>query len=443
MTIPYSLEQARALAPDDKSLKAAQGLCNPAKWPMLGQDSSAVWGDCKGSGKRAYEVCIDLDGPGFSCSCPSHKFPCKHALALLIMAAEGRLSTASPPPRVTDWLNRRKQRAEKKAERAKKTAEKAADPKMREKRIKQRRERVRAGLEKLAVWLQDRVKRGFAELPGKPYSFWSEPASRLVDAQVPALASELYGMGRLVGRDNDWPARMAARCGRLQLIIDGFSRIDSLPEPVQADLHAALGIPLKQEEVLAFGRPVSDAWLVLGQRVENEDRLTIRRTWLQGQGNGRPALVLEFHHEGGVFDLSWPPGMIVDADLVFYPGAVPLRAIQVARRGQPQPLSVLPGCENIARALLEQAQMLAKNPWLDRLPMALKNLVPVAHEQELLLCDANRQILRVSPGFPAVWELLAVSGGRPLTIFGEWEQKRFYPLSCDLDGFINLNEVAA
>jgi SWIM zinc finger len=47
-----------------------------------------VWGLCAGSGKRPYQTVVDLTGPAYKCSCPSRKFPCKHALALLLNWAD-------------------------------------------------------------------------------------------------------------------------------------------------------------------------------------------------------------------------------------------------------------------------------------------------------------------------------------------------------------------
>ncbi len=45
-------------------------------------------GLCAGSGKDPYQTVVDL-GPRYQCSCPSRKFPCKHALALLLSWAKG------------------------------------------------------------------------------------------------------------------------------------------------------------------------------------------------------------------------------------------------------------------------------------------------------------------------------------------------------------------
>ena len=94
-----TMEGVLALAPDEASAKAARGLTSPAKWPLLGADDAAVWGECQGSGSKPYQTQVDLSGPAFRCSCPSRKFPCKHNLALLMLRAQNasRFNSDEPP----------------------------------------------------------------------------------------------------------------------------------------------------------------------------------------------------------------------------------------------------------------------------------------------------------------------------------------------------------
>src|SRR4051812_11244850 len=86
MTRP-SEQQAAAQAPDAASLKAGNKLAVRGPWSETGHDDRSVWGLCRGSGKTPYSTAVDLSGPAFRCSCPSRKFPCKHALALLLLWA--------------------------------------------------------------------------------------------------------------------------------------------------------------------------------------------------------------------------------------------------------------------------------------------------------------------------------------------------------------------
>src|SRR4029450_7437308 len=94
----YSPEQIIALAPDAASAKAGRSLATASKWRNVGQDERALWGECQGSGAKPYQTVIDLSDPAFKCSCPSRKFPCKHALGLfLLVANNSEISNTAPP----------------------------------------------------------------------------------------------------------------------------------------------------------------------------------------------------------------------------------------------------------------------------------------------------------------------------------------------------------
>src|SRR3954468_24304020 len=94
------------LAPDAASVTAARRLARPGPWSATGHDDHTVWGLCKGSGARPYQTQVDLEGPAYKCSCPSRKFPCKHALALLLRRAAdpAAVPAGEPPEWVREWL---------------------------------------------------------------------------------------------------------------------------------------------------------------------------------------------------------------------------------------------------------------------------------------------------------------------------------------------------
>ena len=93
----WTPEHVLSLAPDASSRKAATRLSHPAPWSVTGSDDAALWGQCQGSGGSPYRTVVDLSGPAYQCSCPSRKFPCKHALGLLLLwAAHTTGATAAP-----------------------------------------------------------------------------------------------------------------------------------------------------------------------------------------------------------------------------------------------------------------------------------------------------------------------------------------------------------
>lgn len=83
-----TVEQVQGLATDGRSFADAKKLARAGAWRRLGRDGDAVWGVALGSKGDAYAV-FARSADGARCSCPSRKAPCKHALALLLLAAGG------------------------------------------------------------------------------------------------------------------------------------------------------------------------------------------------------------------------------------------------------------------------------------------------------------------------------------------------------------------
>ncbi|PZG16149.1 SWIM zinc finger family protein, partial [Nonomuraea aridisoli] len=129
----WSRDQVLALAPDASSQKAAQGVAAATKWSLRGTTGTVLYGACKGSGAKPYLACVDLSEPAYRCSCPSRKFPCKHALGLLLLWSSDGVpeGEGAAPEWVTEWVQARAERAAKAAARieaARAEAAKTAHP---------------------------------------------------------------------------------------------------------------------------------------------------------------------------------------------------------------------------------------------------------------------------------------------------------------------------
>ncbi|HEU0052682.1 MAG TPA: SWIM zinc finger family protein, partial [Longimicrobium sp.] len=390
----WTPEQVAAMAPDAASAKAGQGLAVPAKWVSMLRSERALWGECQGSGSKPYQVTIDAAGPAFRCSCPSRKFPCKHALGLLLLHARGAVAQADEPAWVAEWMDSRAEKAEKRATRAAEP-EKAPDPAQQAKRAARRGERAAAGLEELDAWTRDVVRQGLAALPSRAASFWETAAARLVDAQAPGAARRVRELAPVPHSGDGWPARMLERLARLHLLARAYGRLDALPEGAREGVRAAVGFTVRQEEVAA-GEGVRDRWAVLGARMEEEDGMTARRTWLWGWETGRTALLLAFAVGRQPLDPGPAPGTEIDAELAFYPAAVPLRAI-VRAPGPMTPLASLPGYRSTDEALAAYAAVLAADPWTERVPVPLLSVVPERAGDGWRLRDAEGGALPLHP----------------------------------------------
>ncbi|MDP9866876.1 MULTISPECIES: SWIM zinc finger family protein [Streptosporangium] len=439
----WNRDQVLALAPDAPSQKAAQGVSSPGKWSGIGVTADALWGECKGSGSKPYRACVDLSEPAYRCSCPSRKFPCKHALGLLLLwSADGVPAADEPADWVAEWLDQRRDRAAKAATRAAATADPAeSGPPGGGRRAEQREQRVAAGLSELERWLADQIRQGIAG--SRRHDHWDGLAKRLIDAQAPAVAGSVSRLNAVLATE-DWPARLLGEYALLHLLSVAHRRLPEMvrasgdgadaperagaPHPAAAGLlqrvRERVGFPVTKEEVLA-GETVRDVWDVLGRRDEEQDRLIARRVWLRGRATGRPALVLSFAPVGQALDASLVTGTALDADLAFYPGPSPLRAL-VAARHDAAPAGPAPG-STPERALEEVARALAGDPWVDSWPVVLDGVTPARGSSWQLAGPSGGLALHPSAGTP--WRLLAASGGHPLTVAAEWTPRGLRPLT--------------
>jgi SWIM zinc finger len=420
-----------ALAPDASSASSGKGLANKSKWLNIGKSGDALWGECQGSGKHPYQARLDMSEPAFKCSCPSRKFPCKHGLGLFLLfaAKPADFAETTPPSWVTEWLEGRQNRAEKKAEKATEAATKPPDPKAQEKRQAARDKKVRAGLEELQLWMSDLIRTGIAGVQSKGYGHWETMAARLIDAQAPGLARVIREIPGVLTRD-DWQARLLAQLGAVHLAASAYKRLETLPEAVQADVRTIIGFPISSEEVLAQNG-VQDTWQVIGQSLEQEDRLRARRTWLRGSSSGRNALILDFGVPQAPLGIGLPVGAQLEAELCFYPSQHPQRALIKGEMKTMDAIEKLEG-QGIQTLLEQYAQALANNPWLDRVIFDLEQATLLS--DGLMIRDSSGAALPIDSRFALQWPWLAVTGGHPATICGEWNGEVFMPLSATLGG---------
>ncbi|QXJ20447.1 SWIM zinc finger family protein [Actinomadura graeca] len=422
MSDRWDRAQVLGLAPDAAAAKAAGAAARPAAWSGAGCDGEAVWGECQGSGKGAYRTCADLAGPAFRCSCPSRKFPCKHALALLLLWSDGAVGPGPRPGWAAEWVEERRERAGRSRERRAATAAKARDPKTAERRER----RVGDGLAELDQWLRDQVAHGLAQAEKAPYRLWDDAARRLVDAQAGGLSGPVRGLAA-VPRRPGWPDRLLEEYALLRLLVRAYQRRSELPPGLRDTVRARIGFTVPQDDVLSGGERVRDLWSVTGARDVPQEQLTTRRVWLRGRRTGRPALVLSFAPPGGTLDASLAVGTEVDAELAFYPGAQPLRALVAGRHGPARPGT--PAGTGVRGFLGEHAEALARDPWLDRWPATLAAVrLARAEGGGLHAVDDAGDALPLRLDDP--WRLLAVSGGGPVALSGEWTARGLRPLAA-------------
>jgi hypothetical protein len=373
---------------------------------------------------------VDLKQSRHYCSCPGRRKPCKHILALLqlwIDQPDAFSRKREQPSWVRDWLKSKDRlltAAEKKA-----VAQQRKEQRQRSRDL--RIEQMQEGAADLMQWLLDLVRKGLAQAPDYPEAYWEDTAARMVDAKLGSIGRRVRQWPPLLLQEN-WHEKFLAEIAELYLLARSLQRLDQLPDSLRQEVLTVSGLNIKKETVLK-GKGFHDHWLVAGITEGGDDNLHYRRTWLIGEQNGQPALLLDFAWGGSHFDREWKAGMGLHAELVYYPGAYPVRAL--IRREEPSkaPFETPDGYPDLEAFANAYAAAISANPWLVSFPALLDNVIPVRHDNLLLLIDDNhKQLPATTPGSSA-WQLLALSTGQPLTVFGEWDGQIFQILSVIAD----------
>ncbi|MEU5161628.1 SWIM zinc finger family protein [Streptomyces sp. NPDC020875] len=449
--VRWTPEQVLSLAPDAASQKAGNKLATAGPWSGAGSDGEgAVWGLCKGSGKKPYQTVVDTTGPAYSCSCPSRKFPCKHALGLLLLWAgdEHAVSGGTAPDFAGEWLAGRRKRAEQQRERDANSAEnagsteagaagsgRAADTDAARRRAERRAERITAGATELEQRLADLLRGGLASADHGGYGLWEETAARMVDAQAPGLAARVRELGAIPGSGPGWHVRLLEECALIHLLDTAWLGRDTLPEPLAATVRTRVGISSP-----AAGPAVRDRWRVLAQYDSSDGKVTTRRVWVHGAESGRTALLLSFGAAGRSPGLALPVGGELAGELVFHAGAGQLRAeLRDDHRITGEPAAPPPGGP-VTAALASYGRALAEDPWLESRPVTLTRVVPVpvpsgdGTADGWQLADATGDAaIPLAPAAlsrPGLWKLIALSGGEPVTVFAEFGHSGALPLAA-------------
>jgi hypothetical protein len=432
MPARWSAESVLALAQDESSRRAAKGLARPSPWSGTGVAGELVWGLCAGSGANPYQVIADLGAPAYKCTCPSRKFPCKHALGLLLNWANGTVpEQAAPADYATAWLESRQARAAKaNADADAKTERPAADAAAR--RAEQRAQRVAGGLAELREWLRDQVRLGFAAGATADHGGGTGTiAARMVDAQAPGVAGVLRGLAAVQLSGEGWPARLLGEYGLLHLLTRAHGRIGELPPELAAIVRSHIGYTTSRQDVLTLPA-VTDRWLVTAVRDLVDGTVPGRRVWLLGRRTGRFAMLLTFAANGSWQDpevARLRAGTELHADLHFYPGQ-PMRALTGERHAPPARATCPEPGGDIGGALTGWAAGLEQDPWLTTWPVLLTGTpVPPAPTDATTanpeapaawhLADRTGVALPLAER-ESLWTLLAVSGGGPVIVAGEW-----------------------
>jgi hypothetical protein len=202
------------------------------------------------------------------------------------------------------------------------------------------RQNVSDGLDELEDWIADQLRLGLSRLIAEAGDQCRRIAARLVDHKAAALASRL----------DEMPARLAAlppperphqavrELGKLVALIRAWRTDPDAPQVKRAVTQAESRTDLLDNP--AALRVVS-LWEVAGSRVATRrDRLISQATWLVNLGQGPPFGLLQDYYPAavGASVSPMPSGLQIAAELVYYPGGEPTRAVIAVQEPVPERL---------------------------------------------------------------------------------------------------------
>lgn len=374
-------------------------------------------------------LALDTAHDSLYCSCPFFPKPCVHARALSeLFRREGRShfpEAAEQPLWLEALLSGNPARRQAAGDAEKRVARQ-------QKTRFERLERAENGFEDLETWLFDTIRRGLATVVSEDPAAFEHLASRAADAGMTGLSRSLRLLSAVPVNAADWTTRTCEAIAQVYLAVRAFQNRDVLPESLLHDLQNFMGIHYKKEEVLASGERITDTWAVAGAVTEPfEGKLLVRRTWLLGVQSGRTALLLDFAFGDG-FPPGFHTGSTHQGTLVFYASSFPQRALVGEDfREIPEKMEKMSGYPEIEHFLDAFASALAVQPWLPHFAGAILHiLVQREPKGRFFGTDISGKILPLSVPEPTGWSLLSLGGGRPMSVFGEWNGQEFRPLSA-------------
>lgn len=279
---------------------------------------------------------------------------------------------------------------------------------------------MQAGNAELQSRLLDLIRGGLVELDIAPPQYFEEFAARMVDAQLGSIGKRIRSWANFREDFPDtWHEKLLDELGSMYLFSKAFQNIDRLPENLQDELLALAGVTTRTSELFQQ-EGIKDDWLVLGQVLTPEpNNLTSRRTWLIGRETQKIILVLEYTFGTAEFTTLWLKGMVYSGEAVYYPAAYPLRVAFKSADIAPS-FSEISGFQLLSNFLQTYSEVIAQSPWMSQFPVLLTSVTPVFFKHNFYLVDSEKKYLPIEKDNLSPWELIALSGGQPITVFGEW-----------------------
>jgi hypothetical protein len=154
----------------------------------------------------------------------------------------------------------------------------------------------------------------------------------------------------------------------------------------------------------------------------------VERSWFYGLRSRRYALILQFYVRNQPPAASYTPGLVVDAELVFFNSALPLRALVKDQYNTWKPKQLPEAYDNWTTVVKTETLYNARSPFADAWPCIVTQLRIVPYYNEWWLQDEQQQLMRVRGKESAIWDLLALTGGTPMRMTLIGKEKEYEPV---------------
>lgn len=434
----FTEQQIETLSPNPAAFNAGKALSSLSKWGTLAKNDRVVWGEIQGSGKKPYQTQIDLTSLSYKCNCPSRQFPCKHNIGLMLLYAsspnEFKIKDEEPEW-VKNWIDKRQAKANKPETDERTPEELEKLDKAREKNQAERFDSVMAGANELELWLKDLVRIGILELPNKNTSEFSKIAARMVDAKAPGLASWVRMLGNLnFSNTTEWQGEALAIIAKLFMLIKTFKNYNKLTPIWQITIKNLVGWNQSPKELIASSdaETIKDRWLVAGQISEsNDDEIITQKNYLIGCESNRSALILNFITKYSVIENPILPGSILNAELAFFPSALPHRAAIKMTRGVENQLELEPSSlKGWEDAYIIKAEHQRLNPWSSETFFIIDDLRLTNQDNRWIAYDNEHRYVQIERKFELqkIMKWLVISGNRRMRVACILKNEAIVPL---------------
>lgn len=424
----WTISQVLSLTANAATQTNGQKLAKGTSLSSLGTDGEFLWGECQGSGKTAYSICIDLADGAAKCSCPAKQFPCKHTLGMFLyfISTPQAFHTLNPPSWASLWANNRKNKKS-----VETVLSNPADIALKQQNKSEREtEKITAfsdDIEDALLWVEDIIRIGIANVEKNYNGFGEAQKSWMSNAKVEGLRSLIDEMSRLIGtgENTEWTEKFLLKAGELYFTFKLLKSIEKLPKDFVKSFYQFIGFNENKRELLSE-KGITDNWIILGsvfEEVEDRHNLIARRIWLYGKQAGITALILDFGFGGNFTEQYGPTGSCFQGEVVFYPGILRQRALVKTQTRTPKPF--FPLFKNTEDNLQQMASQLSVFPWFRQFPFLLSDMVLVSHNKKWFLADKSMKIIPIKASQNKVLHILALSGNEPFHVFGEWHESFF------------------